>query len=218
MYMIIVTSHWNEDLTWLASSPWPVVLIDKEGAESTCFQAQHVIPNRGREASAYLKYIVENYENLPETVAFIHGHETSSHQKHDRPLLDVIAGANVAKYGFVPINNMNRGGEFADHHCRLYTFWDALCLGTVVADGVMPYHRGPMVFDLGAQFVVRRDRILRNPKKLYEGWLHIMLTNPDFADELAYILEETWHVIFGEPFINAPRDDWFSFKWTKYHT
>jgi hypothetical protein len=50
--LTIVTSHWKEDLTWLKKSKFPVVLIDKEGADPTCFEAQHVIPNKGFEVSA----------------------------------------------------------------------------------------------------------------------------------------------------------------------
>jgi len=89
MSLTIITAHWKEDLTWLKNADVPVVLIDKEGAEPSPFVPQHTIPNYGLEASSYLKYIVENYENLPDHVAFIHGHETSVHQNHDRPLLEV---------------------------------------------------------------------------------------------------------------------------------
>ena len=210
----IVTSHWKENLTWLTKSPFPVVLIDKVGSDPSPFVPQHVISNQGREASAYIKYIVENYDSLPEAVAFIHGHETSAHQKHERP------GANVAKYGFVPVNNMHFGGEFADNKdgtIHLHSFWERLCLGTVFKGQAQPEHRGPMVYELGAQFVVSRERILRNPKMLYEGWLHIMMSRPDFADEFAYILEAAWHVIFGEPFVHLPQKDWFPFEWEVHH-
>ena len=33
--------------------------------------------NKGREANAYLAYIVQNYNNLPSTIAFIHSHKDS---------------------------------------------------------------------------------------------------------------------------------------------
>jgi len=219
MGVTIVTSHWKEDLTWLATqNTFPVVLIDKEGAaDPGPLVPQHVIPNQGKEASAYLKYIVENYDSLPDRVAFIHGHETSVHQKHTRPLLDVIQAANPA-YGFVPLNNMHFGGEFEDNRgaqIRLFTFWDRLCLGTTV--DAVPERAGPMVYDLGAQFVVSRERILRNPKLLYEGWLHIMMAHPDFADEFALILEACWHIVFGEPFVHVPQKDWFLFEWEVHH-
>ena len=35
----------------------------------------HTLKNKGREANVYLTYLVENYEKLPSTIAFVHPHE-----------------------------------------------------------------------------------------------------------------------------------------------
>jgi hypothetical protein len=212
MSLTIVTSHWKEDLTWLLKSKFPVVLIDKEGADPSPFVPQHVIPNVGKECTAYLKYIIENYDNLPDYVAFIHGHETSHHQAHDRPLLEVIEGANVEKYGFVPINNAHFPDSFYDDFgkVRMFTFFDRLCMPL---KGERPFEGGPWIYEIGAQFVVSRERILANPKMLYEGWYHIFMNNLDFSDEFTLILEKCWHVTFGEGPVQMPQNDWFSFDW-----
>jgi len=212
MSLTIVTSHWKEDLTWLLKAKFPVVLIDKEGADPSPFVPQHVIPNLGRECTSYLKYIIENYDNLPEAIAFIHGHETSSHQQHERPLLEVIEGINWEKYGFVPINNMHYPSSFEDsENIRLFTFFDQLCIP--LRRGERPWEGGPMIHELGGQFVVRRDKILENPKMLYEGWYYIFMNTPGFDVEFSYILERSWHVVFGEEMVQMPKKDWFSFDW-----
>jgi len=210
MSLTIVTAHWKEDLTWLLKSKFPVVLIDKEGADPSPFVPQHVIPNVGLDAAAYCKYIFENYDNLPDHVAFIHGHETRYHQQHDRPLLEVIEGVNREKYGFVPINNAHCAGGFADstEKLRLASLYAALCI-----PAPKPLPGDPMIFENGAQFVVSKERIRRNPKMLYEGWLHVMLTNPEISNEISIILEHFWHVIFGQDFVNSPQKDWFLFDW-----
>jgi hypothetical protein len=208
MVLHIVTSHWKEDLTWLTKSKFPVILIDKEGADPSPITPQHVITNQGMEASAYLKYIVENYDSLPDAVAFIHGHETSPHQRHTRPLLELIESANVTKYGFIPINNYQCAGSFTDWEgVRFETFFRQLC---IPLKEPVPYTNSPWIHEYGAQFVVSRDRILKNPKMLYEGWLHIMMTQPDFSSEFAYILERSWHVIFGEGAVHLQSNDWFN--------
>jgi len=224
MSLTIVTSHWKEDLTFLTKSKFPVVLIDKEGADPSPFHPQHIIPNVGNESTSYLKYIIENYDNLPDHIAFIHGHETAHHHKHDRPLLEVIEGANIEKYGFIPINNMHRASSFFNEvyidkstenprviPIRLYKFFDSLF---IPCRGGQPLYDGPWAHDLGAQFIVSRERILANPKKLYEGWYYISTTNLEFTEEFGYILEKCWHVIFGESPAHAPVRDWFSFDWT----
>ena len=214
MSLTIVTSHWKEDLTWLTKSKFPVVLIDKEGADPSPFVPQHVIPNLGRESTAYLKYIIENYDSLPEAVAFIHGHETAPHQNHDRPLLEVIEGANWAKYGFIPLGNTHWAEGFLDEFVpdpiRLNTFFQSLCIPT---KGGIPDKGAPWIYDLGAQFVVTRERILANPKKLYEGWYYIFNNNLDFTKEFGFIMEKAWHVTFGEDAVHMPQKDWFTFEW-----
>lgn len=82
--MIIVANHWNEDLEWLKKSKYPVVIIDKVGSALSCFEPTMVLENKGGAESSYFKYIIENYENLPDNVAFLHGHETAYHQRHPR--------------------------------------------------------------------------------------------------------------------------------------
>ena len=59
--MEICTSHYNEDLTWLKESPWPVIVIHKEGGVP--FPTSYTIPNEGYEASSYLFYIIIYYLN-----------------------------------------------------------------------------------------------------------------------------------------------------------
>lgn len=193
MSLTIVTTRWKEELS---KSKFPVV---------------HVIPTLGREAGAYLKYIIDNYENLPEAMAFIHGNEAV--QKHTRPLLEVIEGTNWAKYGFVPINNNHCPSSFSDGPWgpRLYTFFTRLFIP--LKGDYIPDVNSPWIYDAGSQFVVTKERVLANPKKLYEGWYYIITTQPEFSEEFASILEKCWHVTFGESHTHMPQKDWFSFDW-----
>ena len=113
MAVTIVTSHWKEDLDWLRAE-FPVVVIDKEGADPMCFEPAHVIPNKGSEASAYLKFIIERYDDLPDHVAFIHGHETSHHHRHALPVLELIRRANVAKHDYISLNGWYQNYTFVN--------------------------------------------------------------------------------------------------------
>ena len=103
MTLEICSSHFNEDLEWLKKSQWPVSIVHHEGGAPV--EYTYVIPNVGLEVSAYLKYIIERYDTLPDHVAFIHGHETAWHQQGGRPMLDMIKTANIEKYDYVPLNN-----------------------------------------------------------------------------------------------------------------
>ena len=212
--LVIVTSHWKEDLTWLKQSKFPVVLIDKEGSDPSCFTPWRVIPNRGGAESVYFKFIIENYDNLPDHVAFIHGHENSHHQNYPVPLLQVIESANL-EYGYIPLNGC----------VRFYSFFneEGVANGPLIWDTLhLPQDKKPkigqmMISQPASQFIVSRERILANSKEFYEHIYNVIMTEePEFekwsktyvGKNWAY-LEHVIHVIFGEPLICFHNPNWF---------
>jgi Protein of unknown function (DUF3431) len=209
MTLTIVTSHWNEDLEWLKKSKWPVVLIDKEGAEPTTLPAQHVIPNVGRETSVYFKYIIENYENLPDSVAFLHGHEEAYHQFHGRHLLEVIEKANYDKYEFISLNNYYRNYPFVDEdteYMKIEKYWNLFDFPEMYK----PPRWFMLLVPIGAQFIVSKNRILKHSKESYQRWYNIVMA--DKKDILPLFFENIWHILFGEFWRCTQKKEWFSFE------
>jgi hypothetical protein len=211
MAIEIVTSHWKEDLTWLLKSPWPVNLIDKEGAAPSPFTPKFVIPNQGNAEIVYMKYIIENYDNLPDHVAFIHGHEDSYHQFHRRPLLDVIMGANIHRYDFIPLNNIFRQfyfNDFVDDIVRFKTFFTYF--GFYECD--TPPNNARIVAPMCSQFIASRNAIRRYPKKEWTRWYNLMANESrNYVSLGVCFIEHFWHIIFGQGRICGPNPDWFSF-------
>ena len=184
---MIVTSHWREDLAWLGRSKWPVTLVDKEGAAPTSLEATWILPNKGREASAYLKFIIESWENLPEWVAFLHGHEDAWHHMYSKPILELIELTPKNKRTFQGLN-----GVWAPRGPEEYNeFWH------VVEPWIGPQPEGPAYFDAGAQFIVGRNRIWSRSKKFYEECFNFILKCENPKD-FAVLLEGLWHYIWGE--------------------
>lgn len=208
--LVIVTSHYNEDLNWLKKSKWPVVVVDKEGADPTDLPVQYRIPNKGFETSSYLKYIVENYDNLPDHIAFLHGHETAWHQFHDRGLLEVIEGANIEKHGFIPLNNFMRWYPFANEGrpdlMEIRTFWRRFRFPEHFTPPPYFMFRSP----IGAQFIVAKDRIRKHSKARWQEWLDIVVE--DGSKNMGIFFEHIWHVLFGEFWRCELHDDWFKFE------
>lgn len=187
--MEIVVSHWKEDLQWLTKTPYTVHVIDKDTSDQQeYFTPTYVIPNKGREASVYLKYIIERYDSLPDNVAFIHGHEAAWHQFHYRPLLDMIHSAKVSEFGYIPLNNFERFYPFADEDfLQIVEHWDKFRLS-----------KKPLPFELMhvpicAQFILSKETILKNTKEQYIYWYELSQTD---LKDIALYFELIWHIIF----------------------
>lgn len=160
------------------------------------------IPNKGRETSAYLKFIIDNYHQLPKYMAFIHGHEKAWHQriKPYTNLLDYIKNCiKYKEFGFISLNNyfINDRREVNPYFVEFQNMWDIL---------FKPYlnRKSPKYLyqDCCAQFVVSRDRILKNDKKVYEFWFDYIMNKDPYNNNgftIGIIFEYAWPLILGEP-------------------
>jgi len=197
--IIIVSSHYNEDLKWIQESENKVVVCSKTKDNNLC----HIVPNKGRETSAYLKFIIDNYYNLPKYMAFIHGHETAWHQKIEpyTNLLDYIKNCTKYKeYDYISLNNLFIDDRYEDttkNMIELKKLWDILFKPYLNRD--FPKH---LLHDCCAQFIVSRERILRNSIDAYKYWFDYIMNNDPYDDKsqtIATLFEYIWHIIFGEP-------------------
>jgi len=62
--------------------------------------------NKGHESMAYLTYIIDHYDNLPSTIAFLHSHRSGFLQAWhvDAPLHDNVAAMRALRLDFVQEN------------------------------------------------------------------------------------------------------------------
>ena len=199
--MEIVVSHYSDDLQWLERSPWPIVIVEHMGSEPWVLKnvkERYVIPNHGREATAYLKYIIERYYTLPDYVAFIHGHETSWHQKGDRSILTLIRDAAVTRYSYIPLNNF-WVTQLHEPEVRLFAERWSRYIDEPLPDNFQCH--------VGAQFIVSREAIQHTPKERYIELYDLIINGEDKRD--AVILEHIWHFLFGEPLQMERFTDYF---------
>lgn len=97
----IVSCHYNEDLSWLINQQKYAYKVYSK----TNINYRYVPANYGTETEAYLHFIVDNYESLPETMVFVHGHERSFHQ--DGTILEILEGfGDLSKYNYISLNNI----------------------------------------------------------------------------------------------------------------
>jgi len=208
--LIIVTSHFTEDLEWLKQSKYPLVVCSKVGAHIPAIPADPkcIIPNIGNEASSYLKFIITYYDNLPEHIAFIHGHETSWHQSVD--ILKAIDGALYKTYNYISLNGIflkrKNNTEFHELIQKIYKQYFESTIG-------VSYPKNSVQHDACAQFIVSRNTIKKYSKEIYSNWFNLIIdvelakiNGDQFCKTICtssfiwgLIFEFIWHIIFGEP-------------------
>ena len=151
--------------------------------------------NIGREASIYLKYIINHYHCLPDTD--LH----SYHQRYDT--LTALSIAERMNYAFVTLNGQwdyLRDYEWGEAIPRFKhsfpKFWKRFgkLLDTDGTDGT--------IADSSAQFCVQKHLIQRLPlaawKLLLDELVKSGLKKRDLGLEGAIHLELVWHLLFGQ--------------------
>lgn len=173
----------------------------------------HTPRNKGNEANPYLLYIIENYDNLPSTMAFIHPHEAGWPKSWHT---DFDGYSNAASLRALNLDFVQRNG-YANLRCNgspgcpdeiqpLRESFDEKHPSTENAYTEAwkaifgPQEKVPEVVGAAccAQFAVSRDQVLKRPKTFYEN-AHQWLMNTTLDDATSgRVFEYMWHIIFGQ--------------------
>ncbi|KAF2739334.1 hypothetical protein EJ04DRAFT_411075, partial [Polyplosphaeria fusca] len=163
--------------------------------------------DKGRIANAYLTYLVENYNNLPEVVVFVDGCSSQyvSKTAPDYNRMEMIRQLNISsiqKTGFDNLRCLSRIGcqseilplrkpkdEFNTPEVAMHDAWKEL-----FQDAMMPRS---LATPRGAEFAVTRTKVQKrglNDYRRFWEWLNKTRLDDDTA---GIIMEHLWHIIFG---------------------
>ena len=167
--MIIVVARYNENIEW--TKQFPNVIIYNKGQKIENGYNEVFLNNVGREGHTYYKYICDNYDNLEDYTIFLQGRPFD----HSPNII-----LNLNKY----INNtkLNIDFEFLsesihyssiDRQCSKY--WQCKNIQKTW-ERVFSVNCGnnECIFGAGAQFIVSKNKIYKNPKKFYENIVKIL--------------------------------------------
>ncbi|KAF2089374.1 hypothetical protein K490DRAFT_12645, partial [Saccharata proteae CBS 121410] len=224
--ILVVARTTSEDVSWiheeLPDLDTAIYVMDDPSAPL------HPPKNKGRESTAYLTYIIDHYDALPDVVLFFHAHKFGWHNllvfgQNSAEMLKHLRSERVWRVGYFPARcdhkpgcpdwlHLDRPAVDFDETIRMeekhYTpeIWRELHppgLG-----GMGESHRTPGVLSAPccAQFGVSRDRIHANPKEMYEHYRDWLLkTNLD--DQYAgRVMEYTWHYLFTRNYQHCPSE------------
>jgi hypothetical protein len=196
--MDLVISHYNENLDWInyIDSKFKIYVYSKTLATNELINNKIYIVNqplnKGNEASAYLQYIIDNYENLSENIVFVHGHEKSWH--HMDSIINIINSLQITDYA-----NLNKYGTQSIFENAVQSSW----LNTVddfMDSANIAFENPPFILSLDynscAQFIVSRKNILSRSKEFYIRGLKYIIETHKSNKHNGGVFEYYWRWIF----------------------
>lgn len=172
----------------------------------------HTSRNKGREANVYLMYLVENYEKLPSTIAFVHAHEDGYPRAWhtDADGYSNVKSLSSLRAGFVQSNSyvnlryiavpgcpgdIQPFREKDDNEDRRTEHAIAHAWQLIFGNDNVPHIIGT---PCRAQFAVSRDQVRKRPLEFYAGALDWLHDTPLDDDTSGRVFEHIWHIIFGQ--------------------
>lgn len=189
---MVVVAHYKENLAWLNNLQMPYTVISRTLTPGV--NIFHEPNDLGREVNCYLRYIIDNYYNLPDQIAFVHGHRSSWHVNNQDELLNA---ANWTRPGYRSLLEDRKGStynpNFDPNSAMWLTMWDELMVSILG-----PYLKDEVVYYCCATFLVSCDAILLRSLDTYKYWYNWILTSQHSSKpSVAFLFEYSWHRIFG---------------------
>lgn len=205
--------HWMEDVQedWIQ---YPYLVTEDTKPNSTL----SVPANNGNEAMRYFSFIIDNYDSLPDIIAFRHGHNTTWHQRFDSAAeVNHLNLTTVHLRGYQNFNcelrvlgcdqhiyladkqraenatNDESNGRLSTRSDppvdeAIYQNWDA-------------WFGVPMPEDVTsaccAQFAVSKEAVYRRTKEKYMEYRQWLLSTNLESRHSGMVFERLWHVVFG---------------------
>ena len=98
MKLVVVICHFKENLDWVKDIKHPYLVCNKNPKQNDKFEFN--MPNEGYDTGAYLTYIINNYNNLPDFVCFSQDNPFA----HCSNFLDLVNGFDFKTEFFAETN------------------------------------------------------------------------------------------------------------------
>lgn len=176
---LLVVNQYNYDISWIPEHTDNYIVYDKGGTEE---QTEKVVSldNVGHNIHTYFHHIIENYDNLSDTIVFVKGDVFPRHCSEEkfRDLSKKQSFASLESYehvdtspssamrldqdgGYMEINNSWYVPNHVSRHFKNYNQF----LQTIFINPETPQY---VRFAPGANYVVPKENILKYEKRFYE--------------------------------------------------
>lgn len=167
-----------------------VLIYEKEKPE-----CKYNIPvNKGNEASAYLKYIIDFYDELPEYTFFVHDDDYSWH--HSGSIVPKYAEAVESGQLYYNINDRSVASVsviLTSAYIDGFRKWYAEFMEDIVPFSSLNLETQ---WRYSAQFLVHKSLIRKIPKEWYEKCYNWILTDPLPGGISGTYMEWVWNILW----------------------
>lgn len=178
---IAVIAKYKEDLNWTKDLECKYVIYDKSKN----------IPNVGREAETYLRFIIENYDNLPKYTVFLQGHPFDHLEERNVEFINRSIKSLNNNDRIVPLNYL-----VSEQHNLYVRTAESF---TALFDSPLPDR---LILPWGAQYIVPKSCILNRKKEFYEVIRNVMVNVNNTKETKTnclvcpWTMERMWMYIF----------------------
>jgi len=191
----VVIAHYDFPLDWINKiTTDKAVAIIYSASKPHEFEPlsipKHFARNKGMDASMYLSYIIDHYNELPERTLFVHHHEENWTQDYPLPFIINNLNWNAAKYFSIGNRKMyvNPYSSISNEHQQIIKDNWYIFQGNIE-------HTENIFFYCGTQFCVHRDLILQYPVTFYKGLLNWVYETPLADYYTGRMFEYYWHYL-----------------------
>lgn len=185
----VIIAHYNEDLSWINDLRSSFQIISKKTIP------EETVPNKGREASSYLEYIINNYESLTDISIFIHGHRTSWHNSDVEKYINGKSKFLVEYYNINLISSPRNSEPLWSLNEQAIGFLEKnkYIIEKEINQNINPLN---IKYRAASCFYVKKEAILRHKLKSYKNWYEWIMSSKEPSGISSRVFEYCWHIIF----------------------
>lgn len=165
--VLLVVSREKEDLAWIDRQPYCYVIMETEGTRHAVGQDDSFVTvGEGKEASSFLKFMADNMENLPDHLIAV-GADREAPYSGD--LVSILHTINPDAYEYASLNGVVYPMLDQDTYCNIASYWTDVIGSRQMSFAPFPRNFMQLSMSCCGQFIVSKNRILRNSQALYQS-------------------------------------------------
>jgi hypothetical protein len=201
----IVVARYNENLNWLNNFMSDCMIYNK--GKKLDLSNEIILPNVGRESETYLRFIIDNYDNLPDIVIFTQGKISDHCKDHNNYLQKIKDEAEICDKSLPRIIHISRAlrdscfdpewnlnNKHINNDSERYLNHEEISFLSWFKQNISKSYPNPINIYINGIFAVKKELILIHPKEYYENLIKYVNHHVDPME--GHFFERAWYYIF----------------------